>query len=250
MHAVRIATALAASSAVFIGSQAAFAGEPVVAPVVDVAPVVVAPVAVSNWAGSYVGGSLGYSFSGDDEIGLEGLSGGATIGRANGLGEADIKGITGGLHVGYRWQRSKWVFGPELGIEGGSVDGSDPVAAFGFDGTLESEVKYVATLVMKTGYEVSPGTLVYGTAGVAHGEFDYIGNQEESSQTVGYSNTGYAVGFGLERQVSARMSVFAEYQYRDFGDTTIEFDTGDNTSVATRATPTHSNVKVGVNFRF
>ncbi|WP_265501509.1 outer membrane protein [Paracoccus beibuensis] len=248
MHSNRLA--LAASASVFIGIQAALAGEPVVAPVVEVTPVEVAPVSVSTWAGGYVGGSLGYSFSGDDEIGLELLSDGSTVGRANDLGEADIKGVTGGLHAGYRWQRNKWVFGPELGIEGGSVDGSDAVSAFGSEGTLESDVKYVATLVMKTGYEVSPGTLVYGTAGIAHGKFDYTGTLNDDSQTVEYSNTGYALGLGVERRMSDRMSIFAEYQYRDFGEKTVEFDIGDDTAVATRPTPTHSNVKVGLNFRF
>lgn len=249
MKATSIVPVLATSTAVLWG-HAALAGEPVIAPVTEVAPVEVAPVAASNWAGGYVGGSLGYSFSGDDEIGLELLQDGLPIDRATDLGEADINGATAGLHVGYRWQRNNWVFGPELGIEGGSVDGSDPVSAFGLDGTLESEVNYVATLVMKTGYEITPGTLIYGTAGIAHGDFDYSGSVGEESQTVSYSNTGYALGLGVERQMSERMSVFAEYQYRDFGEETVEFDLGGGTTVASRATPTHSNVKLGVNFRF
>jgi outer membrane immunogenic protein len=238
-------------SALVLGSGAAFAGG-VVAPVVDVAPVVVTPVSpiASAWGGAYVGGSLGYSFGGDDTIGLDLVSEGTLIGRGTDLGDADLKGVTAGAHVGYRWQRAKWVFGPELGIEGGSIDGSDDVSAFGLDGTIESEINYIVSLVMKTGYEVTPGTLIYGTAGVAHGDFDYTGTVADDSQSVGYSATGYALGLGVERKMNDRMSVFAEYQYRDFGREDLSFvlDSGEN--VETIATPTHSNVKVGANFTF
>lgn len=243
--------AFSSVSALVLGASAALAGG-VVSPVADVEPVTVTPVAriASAWSGVYVGGSLGYSFWGDDTIGLDLVSNGDLIGRGTDLGDADFEGVTAGAHVGYRWQRGTWVFGPELGIEGGSVDGGEDVSAFGLDGTIESKVNYIVSLVMKTGYEMTPGTLIYGTIGVAHGDFDYIGTVADDSQSVGYSGTGYAIGLGIERKMNERMSVFAEYQYRDFGREDLSFvlDSGEN--VETLATPTHSNVKLGVNFTF
>ncbi len=79
----------------------------IAAPVVQDAP-------ASDWAGGYVGGSLGYAFAADDEIGLDLLQDGETASRGTALGNVDVKGVNAGLHAGYRWQRDNWVFGPEL----------------------------------------------------------------------------------------------------------------------------------------
>lgn len=211
---------------------------PVIAPIVDVAP-------VSDWAGAYVGGSLGYSFGGDDEVGLDFFTGGTLTGRDTGLGDLDLNGPTASVHAGYRWQRGAWVFGPELAIEGGSVDDSVEFSSGGTDYTAESSVNYIATLAMKTGYVVNPQTLVYGTAGLTYGDFSYDLNTASED----YTANGWAVGLGVERKLSDRMSVFAEYQYRDFGSTDVSFADGAD-SIVTVATPKHQNVKLGVNFRF
>lgn len=243
---------LAGSTALLLTAGSSLAGG-VVAPVVQTTPVVMAPITApvtGTWQGPYAGGSIGYSFGGEDVIGLDRFSGDTLIARGTDLGDADLKGATAGLHLGYRWQRGSWVFGPELGIEGGNVDGGSSVAAFGLDGQIESEINHLATLVLKTGYEVSPGTLVYGTAGVARGDFDYIGTVADESQSIGYTSTGYAVGLGVERRMNPRLSVFAEYQYRDFGREDLFFDLGEDERIETIATPTHSTVKVGVNFTF
>lgn len=223
-----------------------------VAPVAD--PVVAAPVieaaSVSNWAGGYAGGSIGYAFGSDDEIGLDLLEGGALIDRANDLGSVDLKGLNAGLHAGYRWQRGNWVFGPELWVEGGSIDASDRVS-FGNDAfDVESSVNYIAGLQFKTGYTVDPQTLVYGTAGVVHGDFDYKLGRSDDSITESYSETGYSLGLGVERKLRDNLSVFAEWQYRNFGKTEVSYDIGDDQTILTRATPEHHNVKVGVNFSF
>ncbi|WP_103172607.1 outer membrane protein [Paracoccus sp. SY] len=223
-----------------------------VAPVAD--PVVAAPVIeaapVGNWAGGYAGGSIGYAFGSDDEIGLDLLEGGALIDRANDLGSVDLKGLNAGLHAGYRWQRGNWVFGPELWVEGGSIDASDRVSVDGVNFDVESSVNYIAGLQFKTGYTVDPQTLVYGTAGVVHGDFDYKLGGLNNSITESYSETGYSLGLGVERKLRNNLSVFAEWQYRNFGKTEVSYDFEDDPTILTRATPEHHNVKVGVNFSF
>ncbi|WP_405402384.1 outer membrane protein [Paracoccus sp. Ld10] len=239
-------------SALVLGSGAASAGG-IISPVMDVSPVVVtteAPIAAA-WGGAYVGGSLGYIFDTDDQVGFSEVIDGDDVGLVGGLGDVGISGATAGLQLGYRWQRGNWVFGPELGVEFGSVDES---IDFGDDvdatsGSVESEMKNIATLVMKTGYAVNPQTLVYGTFGVARGDFDYTVSTDDGSLTRGFDATGAAAGLGVERMINARTSVFAEYQYRDFGNERIEFTDGIDT-VSTRASMTMSTVKVGANFRF
>lgn len=230
MSPIRILAASAAAIVTMAG--ASFAGG-FVAPVVQ-PPVIVAPQApiVTDWAGAYVGGSLGYSFGADDEIGL---------GTASNLGSVDVKGVTAGLHTGYRWQRGNWVYGPELGIEGGSVDATENFLFAGADRELESSVNYIVSLQLKTGYIVNPQTLVYGTVGAVYGDFDY----RLDDATESYDNTGYSLGLGVERKLNERTAVFAEWQYRNFGKTDVTF-----AGETTRATPEHHNVKVGVNFSF
>lgn len=203
-----------------------------VEPIVEVTETVVAPI-VTDWAGAYVGGSIGYAFGADDEIGLN---------ESSALGQVDLDGFNAGLHVGYRWQRDSWVFGPELWLEGGKIDATDSVS-FG-EGTSEvtSEVNHILGLQFKTGYVVNPQTLVYGTAGFVRGDFDYTLDDD----TQGYTANGYSLGLGAERKLRDNLSVFAEWQYRSFGRTDINFDG----EVATRATPEHHNLKLGVNFRF
>lgn len=242
-------TAVLATCAVGILSAAsgALAGG-FAAPVVE--PAVAAPVvetARDDWTGPYVGGSLGYSFGADDEVGLDFYDGDSLIERNPGLGSVDVKGVTAGVHAGYRWQRDNWVFGPEVWLEGGSVDAADDVSLDGL--TVESSVNYIIGLHLKTGYAVDPRTLVYGTVGAVHGDFDYEMSDAGGTTTEGYSAGGYSVGLGVERKVRPNLAVFAEWQYRNFGKTDLTFD-NTTAEVLTRATPEHHNIKAGVNFSF
>lgn len=229
------------------GTTGAMAGEfvaplpdPVAAPVMQASP-------ASDWAGGYAGGSLGYSFGGDDRIGFDVYEDNSLIDRNNDLGSADVKGPTVGLQAGYRWQRGNWVFGPELWIEGGSVDGSDTITPDGV--RVESSVNYLVGLQLKTGYAVDPQTLVYGTAGAVHGDLDYTLSGPGGSETVNYDADGYTLGLGVERKLRDSVSVVAEWQYRNLGKTEIEYDAGTD-SLLTRSTPEHHNIKLGVNFSF
>lgn len=247
MHVKAILTASVASAALMSGASAAVAGG-FVAPSVEVAPVVAAPVVLGNWAGAYAGGSLGYSFGGDDEIGFD-VTEGDDFERATGLGSIDIRDATGGVHLGYRWQRGQWVFGPELGYKGGSVDAAETIAFDGDTFAVESEVNSLITLVLKTGYAINPQTLVYGTFGAVRSDFVYTLRDDEGMITHGYNKTGVAAGLGVEQMISARTPVFAEYQCRHFGRTDISYGDGD-ISAATVAIPDHSNIRLGANFLF
>lgn len=238
------------SAAVIVGAGTAMAGG-VVAPVVEAAPIQVAPAPVMGaWEGAYAGGSLGYILGTDDQLGLALLSDGEQVDRATNLGDLGMSGATLGLHAGYRWQRDRWVFGPELGVEFGSVDEEISFTVDGVDGSAESKMNNVATLVMKTGYAVDPQTLVYGTFGVARGDFDYTLRGDDASSTQGFTATGIAAGLGAERMINDRMSVFAEYQYRDFGNETVNFDAGEGDVLSTRASVSMSTIKIGANFKF
>lgn len=247
---------LAAVAAVIgLGASAALAGEPVIVPVVEQVPVIPAPQAAPQWAGGYVGGALGYSFRGRDEIGLELRSDDAVLDRATGLGNLSLSGPTASLHAGYRWQRGAWVFGPELSIEGGSVKDDRLVTAElpvvdEAGATVESRMRSVTSLVAKTGYAIDDRTLVFGTLGLSNYRGTYRFSGADASLTERYSLSGWTAGLGVERMVSERMSVFGALEYREFGRRTVDFGLEDGDVLRTIATPKHANIKLGVNFRF
>lgn len=221
-----------------------------VGPEVQIDPITIAPAPVAGtWAGAYGGGSLGYIMGTDDQLGLDVIENGQRVGRGTNLGDLGISGPSFGLHAGYRWQRENWVFGPELGFELGSADEKLTFTDGGDTASVESSMNSILTLVMKTGYTVDPQTLVYGTFGLARGDFDYTIAADAGSKTEGFTATGIAAGLGVERMINDTTSVFAEYQYRGFGKETVNFTEGTDT-LSTRPTMSMSSIKIGANFRF
>lgn len=221
-----VATALAANAGGFVAPVV----EPAIAPVVEVA--------AGDWQGAYAGATLGYAFGGEDRVGLA-LNGGAV----SDYDKLELSGVNAGVRVGYRWQRNNWVFGPELGFEGGKIEDS-----FNADGVdASSEIKNVLALRFKTGYAVNPETLVYGIVGVARAEVDYSVEGLGADISDGsLSRTGYVVGLGAERKLTERLSLTGEYEYANFGKETLT----DAAGYSTEATPKYHNVKLGLNFRF
>ena len=229
---MRIQFIAAAAAATVFTIPAVHAGG-YVAPMIEVEPVV-AP-APAAWQGAYVGATLGYAFGGDDRIGN----------RPPGadLGKAELSGANLGLRLGYAWQRDRWVYGPELGITGGSIKDS-----FDFDaGRFESKVNHMIALRLKAGYLVQDDLLVYGIAGWQRGDFTY----DVAGTDVDYTANGYVVGLGIEKQLTERWSITGEYEYANFGKTDLDLPTGPLAIAGVSvATPEHSNIKLGVNYRF
>lgn len=207
-----------------------------------VEPPVIAPIVeevVPTWQGGYVGATLGYAFNGDDRVGLD-----TPLGFFD-LGTVELEGFNAGLRVGYRWQRDRWVFGPELGFEGGNINNN--VDQYGYE--AHTKIKNVIALRGKAGYVMDNDMLVYGTLGVARAKIEY---QVHGDGPLGpadiddsYSKNGYIVGIGVEKKLNDRLSLTGEYEYANFGKQVLT--AGD---VSTRATPDYHNVKVGVNFAF
>ncbi|HWL58328.1 MAG TPA: outer membrane beta-barrel protein [Paracoccus sp. (in: a-proteobacteria)] len=230
-HLSIVATSLA------LGAGAATAGgytPPVVEPVL--APVVEEPIA--NWAGGYAGVTLGYAFGGKDRVGISDAETDTLLGN---IGEMKGDGVNAGVRVGYRWQRDRWVFGPELAWEGGDVKGDTSGTIGGTELEAEAKLKSMYALRFKTGYIVQPNTMVYGIVGYGRADVDY----KVAGQDVGFDTDGYIVGLGVERQFTDRVSLTAEYEYANFGKEELEA-----VGYTTQATIDYSNIKLGLNFRF
>lgn len=250
--------------AALLGLSGAASAGGYIAPVDDtpIVPAATLPAAAADWSGAYGGLNLGYVFGGDDVVGLEVLEEGETASRGTDLGQLDLSGPTIGGQVGYRWQRSNWVYGPELWGELGSVDATDSIDytdVYDLDGVTidldlsgdyKSKMNNAIGLQFKTGYIVNPTTIVYGTAGLVRGDFEYSVTQEGVTSTRDYTANGYSLGLGAERKLGDRSSIFAEWQYRNFGKTDIDLSPSEGTEFLTKATPEHHLLKMGVNFSF
>ncbi|TRW96048.1 porin family protein [Paracoccus sp. M683] len=228
------ATALLAPAAFAGGYVAPVEPAPIVAPEVQTA---------TPWGGAYAGLGLGYAFGADDVLGISDPSDSIIASP----GSVDIKGVTYGLHLGYRWQTTmagrQIVIGPELSYETGGADASLDNAGV----TASTEMDNFIALRVKTGVLNSAGnTLFYGIAGYGRGEFDYAVNGAGMVYEGTYKDNAWILGLGAERKVSDRMSVFGEWEFRGFGKTTLT-DAG---GYMTEATPEHHHLKLGVNFSF
>ena len=160
-----------------------------------------APAPVFNWTGFYFGGHVGYGW-GDTAVG------------------GDVDGFLGGVQLGYNWQLSRnWVFGIEGDISGTDINNAVPV-----------HVDYLGTLRARVGYTWDR-TMVYGTGGLAWNRSAVAGFHD--------TDTGYALGLGIEWAFAPNWSTKVEYMYYAF----------DNTGpIATDLDI--STVKVGLNYRF
>lgn len=244
---------------------------PVKAPIAMPVKAPVAP--VWDWTGFYVGGNVGYSFGDWDNSGL------ASTGSPN------VDGWLGGLQGGYNWQiNQSFVVGLEADIqitdEKASEDpGATTVTDVGVKGfhtitttTTDNEWKFpwFGTFRGRVGFLPDPTLLIYGTGGLAFGEFKMSSSTTSVAQlyrgvvgttttpvggpttTLGpsYSDSktrvGWTIGAGLEKKFSPEWSAKLEYLYLDFGTATFLSGTGLDTDVHLR----DHVVRVGLNYQF
>jgi outer membrane immunogenic protein len=182
------------------------------APVSYVAP-------VYNWTGPYVG-----------------LFGGWASGDASSF---DVDGGLFGATLGYNWQNGQLVFGLEGDLTWTGIDGSGTCGGV----ACSVENNWLGTVRGRLGLAIDR-FMPYVTAGVAFGEVE--------ANAVGFAGasdtqTGWALGGGVEFAVAPPLTVKLEYLFVNLGD----FDCG----TACGGTPTNIDfeahmVRVGLNYRF
>ena len=196
------------------------------------APAYTAPEAVYSWTGFYVGGNVGAAFGGDNAIF-------GSNGRFAG-------GIQGGAD--YQFARN-WVVGIEANYSWLPGNNSR-MATFGAGSTLTDSDRGLGSVTGRFGYTWGPA-LLYAKGGYAYRDnslgVNTIGGTP-SAFTASSKRDGYTVGAGLEYMFSPNWSAKAEYQYYNFGSTTINSGPAD-VAGANYRNDDHT-VKVGLNYRF
>jgi outer membrane immunogenic protein len=198
------------------------------------APAYTAPAVVYNWTGFYVGGHLGGAFAGD-----------------NGLQSNDAR-FLGGVQAGFDYQFApNWVLGAEAQyswLSGGTANNLVFPAGTVVSGRVADQI---GSVTGRLGYTWGPA-LLYAKGGYAWREGNTlgmtIGGVPQAFATSGNSKDGYTVGAGLEYLFAPNWSAKAEYQYYNFGNTTVTAGPAD--TLGARFRNDEHSVKVGVNYRF
>jgi outer membrane immunogenic protein len=230
------------------------------------ADIVEAPL-VYDWTGFYIGANIGYAFGGSDEVGIqeELLGGPSDAFRGGDVGDLELSGIFGGPEIGYNIQAGSVVFGIEGDFEFSGIDDSDSGSAENppglvLDADSEDDVNWFGTVRARLGYAFDT-LLIYGTGGLAVGNFDYEVKGEFNDGfhfkiDDDFTQVGWTVGGGLEWAFDDNWSAKVEYKYVNFGkkslDATLLDPAGDPSDYTerTHATPDFHSVKFGVNYRF
>ncbi len=173
-----------------LGVSAAFAADAVVSQ--EYAPV--APAAVYDWSGPYLGVQLGY---------------GAGRASSNIVGPIDLSvnvdGFVAGGYAGWNFQNGNFVYGLETDFNYSDVNKSEAGNEVGFD--------WYGSTRARVGLAVDR-FLPFATAGVAYSKAYY---KEAGDGKVSKTYVGWTAGAGLEYAFTDNLVGRAEYRYYDFG---------------------------------
>jgi len=173
------------------------------------APPPVAP--VYTWTGCYLGANVGYGWA--DKHYFDPL---AAVPAEFDLGTHTAEGVVGGGQVGCDYQTGNWVFGVQ-----GMFDGADMQKThLALGDFFTTRIPFFATATARVGYAFQPNILFYVKGGGAwvndhETKTDLVTGLVEGTARV--TRTGWTVGGGFEYMFWSNWSVFAEFDYMDFG---------------------------------
>jgi outer membrane immunogenic protein len=176
-----------------------------------------AVVAVYDWSGFYIGANAGYGTT-RNCWNFVSLAGAPIVGDPN-QGCYDSDGIVAGGQVGYRWQRSAFVFGLEAqgnwaDLDGSRVSSPAPVALPGAV-TINSQLRAFGLFTGQVGYAWN-NVLLYVKGGAA-----VVDNRYSHTFTAGNvplnstddTRWGATVGVGMEYGFAPNWSFGVEYNH-------------------------------------
>jgi outer membrane immunogenic protein len=211
-----------------------------------------------SWTGCYLGANIGGGSQSSETI----FAGDPEVAGLFNNGSNTASGIIGGGQIGCDYQRGKFVFGIQGMFDATDLDGGNSYTEGVGLSSTRTEAEWFATLTGRLGIAVTPMTLIYAKGGLAWVSNEYTDNcvttcsnaEGANPKYVGLGNdtrTGWLIGGGLEHALDDRWSVFAEYNYMDFGSETTKI-TEQSAGYSWQNDYDHDihAVMVGVNLRF
>jgi outer membrane immunogenic protein len=239
----------AAAVAFVTSSLAAFAADlPVKAPTM-------APIALYNWTGCYIGGHIGGAFSDDTATNVLGVS------RSH-----DASGFVGGGQIGCNYQLAPaWVLGAEgrgawTGLrESNAGTVTNLVTGVTLPAQFTVSNDFLASATARLGYSFVDRWLFYVKGGAAwtNEKVDVAFTNVRGiavDPTTSNTRTGWTIGAGTEWAFARNWSATLEYGYYDFGSKGLTLT--QDTPIVNEVVTVHSfkdtihAVTAGVNYHF
>jgi len=193
-----------------------------------------------TWTGCYVGGNIGGAWANVD---VSNVASGGTFSASN-------SGLAGGGQIGCDYQANAWVVGFRDMLDATSLSNNTTFSTLPFSGTADSRSNWFNTLTARGGYLVAPNVLLYGQGGAAWTNTNVTFFSGSGAQAGELSNntTGWTVGTGAEWMFAPHWSVFAEYNFMDFGTQSATFTACG--SCVLNAKANIQDLLAGVNYKF
>lgn len=177
------------------------------------------PYAVYNWAGFYVGGHIGGSWTSQNWTNTADTTLFGDLSPGQGFRQRSA-GVFGGGQIGYNWQASNYVFGLEGTISGMDNHATAPNTVFGArDDVFSWRTNWMATVTGRAGVAVN-NNLFYAKGGYAGASShmavsDTVGPVFGSGSDTQWHN-GWTVGAGWEYGITQNWIFGLEYDYATF----------------------------------
>ncbi|MBS7540633.1 outer membrane protein [Ancylobacter lacus] len=223
------------------------------------APAYAPAVPVFTWTGFYLGGNVGWGWTGVDNVAPFYAPGYASYGGGWSQGGLDGDGWFGGFQAGYNYQfANNVVLGAEADVQFADISktysfGYSAISSNGdydsYASSITAKIDSFGTIRARLGYAVDH-LLPYVTGGFAWANAKVSGNGTvDGGNWYSESNSdtywGWSIGAGAEYAVTDNWTIKAEYIYSDLGATNFNemFSSNDlDFSIQT--------LKVGVNYKF
>ena len=223
-----------------------------------------APPPIFNWAGLYLGASLGV---------VDPLHRGERLQAGSGFGSSiyDLyptsntrTGVTVGAQVGYNWQRGHWVWGFETDFSlldgrrtpNGTFETSPAYPGMSiFTVTPQTSANFFASIRGRVGVAYDRA-LIYFTGGVAAGgargpaTLSFGGGNDFAADWSQSSRMKYIVGGGFEYAFASDWSARAEYLFLSQSLNTQTFDDGSGFLYHSRIRNENHLLRFGLNYHF
>ena len=186
------------------------------------------------WDGAYWGLSIALVGQGDDRV--------AVSSQPGELGALSMRGGLGAVQAGWMSHKGTFVWGFEGDLQLGHVTDDFTAAPF----SASSSIDLAASLRLLAGVPAGRRGLVFVTGGLAAARVDYAVTSTDGLNIADTAfRAGYALGAGYEQALSSGWSARFEYQYANFGKTTLA-----DGPTTTEQTPDYHVLRIGMNHRF
>ncbi len=174
-----------------------------------------AAIPVFTWTGCYVGTHVGGGWA-DETITAPAIVPGVSV-------TGHTAGVLGGGQVGCNLQFApNWVIGIEGEGSSADIKGDTNQTILGITGTASAKTDWIASATARLGYTWDRW-LIYGKGGAAwaHNNYTLSIPVFPEHETASDTRTGWTVGGGVEWAFWSNWSIKAEYNYYDFGTSSV-----------------------------